>query len=110
MNAGALRALEFDQIVDAVARLAQTPPGVGRLARLQPSHDADEVSAALAHTAETARFLSGSGEIALRAPAELDDILAALTVEGRALESLHLVGLSTFLSSIDSTVSGIRRQ
>jgi len=110
MHAGALKALEFDRIVDAVERLAQTPPGAGRLARLQPSHEAREVSAALAETAETARFLSGSGEIALRAPAELDAILTALAVEGRALEPLGLLGLSTFLGSIDAAVAGIRRQ
>jgi DNA mismatch repair protein MutS2 len=110
MHAGALRALEFDRIVEAVTRLAQTPPGVARLAALQPSHDARDVAAALADTAETARFLSGSGEIALRAPAELDAILTALAVEGRALEPLQLLGLSTFLASIEATVAGIRRQ
>src|SRR5215471_4239097 len=102
MHAGALKALEFDRIVDAVERLAQTPPGAGRLARLQPSHEAREVSAALAETAETARFLSGSGEIALRAPAELDAILTALAVEGRALEPLGLLGLATLLGSVDA--------
>jgi DNA mismatch repair protein MutS2 len=110
MHAGALRALEFDRIVEAVARLAQTPPGGGRLAALLPSHDAREVATALADTAETARFLSGSGEIALRAPAELDDILTALAVEGRPLEPQQLLGLSTLLASIDATVAGIRRQ
>ena len=110
MHAGALRALEFDRIVDAVERLAQTPPGAGRLAELQPSHDAREVAAALAGTAETTRFLSGPGEIALRAPAELDAILTALAVEGRALEPLGLLGLATFLASIDAAVAGIRRQ
>jgi DNA mismatch repair protein MutS2 len=110
MHAGALRALEFDRIVEAVARLAQTPPGVARLAALQPSHDPRDVAAALADTAETCRFLSGSGEIALRAPADLDVILTALAVEGRALEPLQLLGLSTFLASIEATVAGIRRQ
>ena len=110
MHAGALRALEFDRIVASVERLAQTPPGAGRLARLEPSYDAREVAAALADTAETARFLSGSGEIALRAPAEIDAILTALAVEGRALEPLGLLGLATFLGSIDATVAGIRRQ
>jgi DNA mismatch repair protein MutS2 len=110
MTPGALRALEFDRIVEAVGRLAQTPPGGARLAELRPSAEAREVAAALAGTAETARFLSGSGEIALRAPAELDAILAALTVEGRALDPLQLVGLSTFLASIDATAAGIRRQ
>jgi DNA mismatch repair protein MutS2 len=110
MHAGALRALEFDRIVDAVGRLAQTPPGAGRLAELQPSHEAREVAAALADTAETARFLSGSGEIALRAPGDLEAVLAALAAEGRALDPLQLIGLSTFLASIDATAGGIRRQ
>jgi DNA mismatch repair protein MutS2 len=109
MQSGALKALEFDRIVEAVCRLAQTPPGSDYLARLHPLSDAGAVSSALATTGETARFLSGTGEIGLRAPAELDAILAALVVQGRALEPLHLLGLSTFLASVDATVAGIRR-
>jgi DNA mismatch repair protein MutS2 len=109
MQSGVLKALEFDRIVEAVCRLAQTPPGSDHLARLHPLSDASAVSAALATTDETARFLSGTGDIALRAPAELDVILEALSVEGHALEPLHLLGLSTFLASVDATVTGIRR-
>ncbi|HMC78491.1 MAG TPA: endonuclease MutS2 [Vicinamibacterales bacterium] len=109
MQSGALKALEFDRIVDAVCRLAQTPPGSEQLARLHPLTDAGAVAAALATTAEGARFLSGTGEIGLRAPAELDAIVTASAVEGRALEPLHLLGLATFLGSIDGTVVGIRR-
>jgi DNA mismatch repair protein MutS2 len=109
MQSGTLRALEFDRIVAAVARLAQTPPGAERLASLHPADDPDVVSRALALTAEGARFLSGTGEIALRAPVELDAIVEALTVEGRPLEPLHLLGLATYLASIDATVGGIRR-
>jgi DNA mismatch repair protein MutS2 len=109
MQSGTLRALEFDRIVAAVVRLAQTPPGAERLARLHPADDPDVVSRALALTAEGARFLSGTGEIALRAPAELDAIVEALAVEGRPLEPLHLLGLATYLASIDATVGGIRR-
>src|SRR5229473_630408 len=107
MHLGALKALEFDRIVEAVCRLAQTPPGRDQLARLHPLSDAGAVSTALATTAEAARFLSGTGEIALRAPAELEAIRAALSIEGRALEPLHLLGLSTFLASVDATVTGI---
>src|SRR5690349_17867801 len=70
MHPGALKALEFDRIVASVTRLAQTPPGAERLTQLGPAHDPDSVSRALALTSETARFLSGTGEIALRAPAE----------------------------------------
>src|SRR6185437_13851879 len=96
MQPPALRALEFDRIVDAVHRLAQTPPGAARLAQLQPAGDARQVSAALAHTAETVRFLSGTGQISFRAPAELDAILTSLAVEGRALEAQHLLALALF--------------
>jgi DNA mismatch repair protein MutS2 len=109
MQSGALKALEFDRIVEAVCRLAQTPPGSDHLARLLPLSEATAVSSALATTAETARFLTGPGEIVLRAPAELEAIGAALGVEGRALEPLHLLGLSSFLASVDATVTGIRR-
>ena len=110
MHSGALKALEFDRIVDAVGRLAQTPPGAERLTGLTPSSSARDVAGALAATAETSRFLSGSGEVALRAPAELDAILTALAVEGRALEGGHLLALATFLASIEAAASGIRRQ
>jgi DNA mismatch repair protein MutS2 len=109
MHVGTLKALEFDRIVEAVVRLAQTPSGATRLAQLQPADDVREVASALAKTAETVRFLSGTGQIALRAPAELDAILTALAVEGRALEPQALLGLATYLDSVAAAVNGIRR-
>ena len=108
MNPGALRALEFDRIVDAVCGFAQTPAGASRLARLQPSLDARAAAAALDATSETVRFL-GENQIALQAGAELDVAMTALAVEGRALEPLQLTGLATFLSSVDATCGAIRR-
>ena len=108
MNAGALRALEFDRIVEAVARFALTPFGAARLARLQPQTDAAAVAAALAATSETVRFL-GDAQIALQAPADLEATLDALGVEGRALEPLQLVALASFLASVDATAAAIRR-
>jgi DNA mismatch repair protein MutS2 len=108
MHSGALRALEFDRIVEAVRRLALTPPGSARVAKLHPLVDGRAVGAALAATAETARFLA-EGEIALQAPEDLDAILMALAIEGRVLEPQALVGLASFLSSIDATCTTIRR-
>ena len=108
MHAGALRALEFDRIVEAVCRLAQTPPGQARLARLHPQTDVRLVSAALAATSETVRFLQ-DGEIALSAPADLEAILTSLAVEGRALEPPQLLGLAGFLASVEAAAAGIRR-
>jgi DNA mismatch repair protein MutS2 len=108
MQPGALRALEFDRIVQAVSRLAQTPPGAARLAAMRPMTDPRAVSRALAATSETARFLDDN-PISLRAPAELDDLLDALAVEGRALDAAGLVALANFFASVDATCAAVRR-
>ena len=108
MNAGALRALEFDRIVEAVGRLALTPFGAARLARLEPQTDAPAVRGALAATSETVRFL-GEAQIGLQASAGLEAALDALAVEGRPLEPLQLTTLGAFLSSVDATAASIRR-
>src|SRR5438105_15070475 len=109
LHPSALKAVEFDRIVGAVTRIAQTPPGRERLSRLNPAVDAEEVQSGRASTAEAVRFLSGAGEIALRAPAELDAILTGLAVEGRILEPQYLLGFATFLASVDAPVAGVRR-
>ena len=108
MQPGALRALEFDRIVEAVGRFAQTPPGAAKLGRLRPQTEPRAVARLLAATSETVRFLSDN-QIALHAPAELDSTLSALAVEGRPLEPLPLVALATLLASIESTAAAIRR-
>jgi DNA mismatch repair protein MutS2 len=108
MHAGALRALEYDRIVEAVRRFALTPPGAVRLAKLQPLTDARTVAAALAATAETTRFLR-DGEIGLQAPEDLDALLMSLAVEGRVLEPLSLVNLAGFLASVEATCGVVRK-
>jgi DNA mismatch repair protein MutS2 len=108
MQPGALRALEFDRIVQAVSRLAQTPPGAARLAAMRPLTDARAASQALASTAETVRFLDDN-RISLRAPAELDELLESLAVEGRALDAPALVALADFFASVEATCGAIRR-
>jgi DNA mismatch repair protein MutS2 len=108
MHAGAQRALEFDRIVEAVCRYALTPRGLRRLERLAPETDPAVVSDRLAATAETVRFLADN-QISLHSAAELDAILDAIGVEGRALDAGHLLSLGTFLASVDGTCAGIRR-
>jgi DNA mismatch repair protein MutS2 len=108
MHAGALRALEYDRIVEAVRRFALTPPGAARLAKLQPLIDPRAVAAALAATAETERYLR-EAEIALQAPEDLDALLLSLAVEGRVLEPQALVNVATFLASVDTTCTAIRK-
>ena len=85
MQPSALRALEFDRIVDAVVAFALTPMGAERLSRLLPSTDSRAVAQLLAATSETTRYIDAHGVFPLRATAELPQILTALAVEGRAL-------------------------
>ena len=108
MHAGALRALEFDRIVEAVCRYALTPQGLRRLTALVPADDARAVADALSTTAETVRFLADN-QVALQAGSDLETIIDSIGVEGRALEALHLVALSAFLASVDATCASIRR-
>ncbi|PYR19364.1 MAG: hypothetical protein DMF94_16410 [Acidobacteria bacterium] len=109
MQPSALRALEFDRIVDAVKDFGLTPMGAERLGHLRPSTDAHKVAQLQAATSETTRYVVANGAFPLRASADLPQILAALAVEGRALESLRLLALATFLDSIDEARAGIRR-
>jgi DNA mismatch repair protein MutS2 len=109
MLTAALRALEFDRIVEAVRGFALTPMGADRLDGLSPSSDPKLVASLLATTTEATRYIAAHGTFALRAPVELPDILAALAVEGRALEPMRLLGLAGFLDSVDDTRSAIRR-
>jgi DNA mismatch repair protein MutS2 len=108
MHPGALKALEFDRIVEAVRRFAHTPPGAARLAKLQPLTDPRAVAHALSATAETVRFLRDE-QMGLQAPEDLDVVLMALAIEGRVLEPQSLVGLANFLSSVDTVCGSIRR-
>jgi DNA mismatch repair protein MutS2 len=109
MQIAALRALEFDRIVSAVRGQALTPMGEERLARLQPSIEPGKVAQLLAATAETAQFLVKNGTLPLRASSELPSILGSLAIEGRALEALRLLALTTFLESVEETRTAIRR-
>ena len=108
MNASALRALEFDRIVSVVAGLAVTPTGQDRLAELAPLTEAGAVVAAQKATSEGTRFLADHPGFPLRAPSDLESIIDALGVDGRALESLRLLGLADYLESIEHSRAAIR--
>src|SRR5688500_15710436 len=105
MHAGALRALEFDRIVSVVAGLAVTSTGQERLAQLEPMTDASVIARAQRGTTEGVAFLADHPGFPLRAPADLDAIISALAVQGRALEPLRLFSLADYLESIEQTRS-----
>jgi DNA mismatch repair protein MutS2 len=108
MHPGLLRALEFERIVAVVSGFAQTPMARARLELLEPSVDASTVARALASTADTVRFL-GENQIAFQSTAELDLLLEAVDVSGRAVEPQQLLVLASFLASVESTAGAIRR-
>jgi DNA mismatch repair protein MutS2 len=109
MQPGALRALEYDRIVEAVARLALTPLGRRRLSELRPQVDARQVASLLAATTEAVRLLDDAGALPLEAPADLEAILTSLALEGRPLEAVQLLGLARFLQSIEIARGTVRR-
>ena len=109
MHTGALRALEWDQIVDTVRSFALTPPGESRLADLTPQSDPHRAAQLLSATVEGVKYLDANPAFSLNAPADLDAILAALAVEGRALDALRLLAFAEFLDSVALTCAAIRR-
>ena len=109
MNRGTLRALEWDAIVEVVGGFALTPLGAARLADLEPQSDPHRVAQLLGATIEGARYLDANPAFALNAPADLEALLAALAVEGRALEPLRLLAFAEFLDSLALTCATIRR-
>ncbi len=109
MHTAALRALEFDRIVEGVRAFALTPMGDAHLEQLWPSTDSREVAGLLAATTQAALYIARHGVFALRAHADFTTILEALTVQGRALEAQRLLALATFLDSVEDTRSAIRR-
>ena len=109
MHPVTLRALEWDQIVALVRGFAVTPLGAARLAELRPQSDAHHVSQLLAATTEGVKYLDANPPFSLQAPDDLDSIVAALAVEGRALEALRLLAFAEFLDSVALTCANIRR-
>jgi DNA mismatch repair protein MutS2 len=104
----AVRALEFEQIVERVTELALTPLGARAVSHLEPDTDAERVSASLAATAETTAYLEINALFPLRASSDLAEILSALDVQGRPLDPLPLRSLADFVDSVDQARSSIR--
>src|SRR3954471_7499758 len=109
MHAATLRALEFDRIVSVVTGLAVTPSGQNRLGEFQPLTDPAQVTAAQRATTEGTRFLADYPGFPLRAPTDLEQILEALNVDGRALEPQRLLGLSGYLESIEQSRNAVQK-
>ncbi len=107
MHEGSLRSLEFDRIVEVVQSFALTPLGAARLAGLRPCTDIRSAQAALAATTECVRYLESNGAVGLDAPADLEQALTNLAIDGLPLEAGHLRGLAAFLASVDAVCRAV---
>ena len=88
---------------------ALTPLGEARLAELEPQSDPHRAAQLLAATTEGVKYLDANPAFSLNAPADLEAVLSALAVEGRALEPLRLLAFAEFLDSLALTCATIRR-
>ena len=109
MQQSALRALEWDAIVDVVRGYALTPLGAARLAELEPQSDPARAAQLIAATGEGVKYLDANPGFSLNAPADLDSVLSQLAVEGRALDAQRLLAFAEFLDSLALTCATIRR-
>jgi len=109
MNPNALRALEFDHIVSVLSDLGVTPTGRNALEALHPSTNPSDVAAALRTTTEAVRFLGDHPGFPLRPPNDLEELLDALALEGRALEAARLLAFSDYLESIEHSRSAVTK-
>src|SRR5689334_14147144 len=109
MQTGVFRALEFDRVRDALARVTLTPLGHVRALALEPATDADEIRARLSLTAAAASYVKSGGSLALSAPEDLASTLAVLDIQEEPLDPLQLVGLARLLGSVDTVVAALRR-
>ena len=109
MQPAVLRALEFDRIREVLAFQTLTPLGRAAALALEPSPDAVEVGVQLDTTSEAVRLLADGGSLSIQAPEALLDILDALAIAGQPLEPIALVGLATFVDSVDDACQTIRR-
>ena len=109
MNPNALRALEFDHIVSVLSDLAVTPTGRNALEALHPSTETSEAVSTLRTTSEAVRFLGDHPGFPLRPPTDLEELLDALGLEGRALEAPRLLAFADYLESIEHSRNAVTK-
>ena len=110
MQTAALRALEFDRIVEAVRALCADADGRRAPRRAGAVRPIRTASRSCSRRRPRPRSTSRStARFALRATDDLPPILGALAVEGRALEAPRLLALADFLDSVEDTRAAIRR-
>lgn len=105
----AVRPLEFDRIVAAVADLSATPLGRDMLLAVEPKGEPKAVALLQQGTTEAVRFSEQHGGFPLRAGQGLPEALEALQVDGQPLEPLALRTLADFVDSVEQSRAAIQK-
>jgi DNA mismatch repair protein MutS2 len=97
MSAHALEVLEFERVLERVARRASSEPGRRRVLDLRPRKSPDDIARELARVAAVMRFLEVRPRWALGPVPDARGDLAQLAVEGSVLEAHQIARLGVLL-------------
>ena len=109
MHPGALQALEFDQIVEAVRSLALTPLGAARLSGLGRTPTPGEWRRCSRPRPRGCATSLTTGRFRCRRPPISKPSCRRWPSRGAPLEPLRLLGLADFLESVEQTRAAVRR-
>jgi DNA mismatch repair protein MutS2 len=97
VDAETRRALEFDELLEQVARFACTRAGAAGVGALAPRIDVDEISAELQAVAEAREHLTAHGRLVPTGLPDPEPAFRRLTLAGAALDAKPLRDLATTL-------------
>jgi DNA mismatch repair protein MutS2 len=99
MSRHALEVLEFERVLERVARRASSELGRERVRSLRPRRERDDVERELARVSATMRFEEERPEWALGAIPDVRDTLERLAAEGALLEPMDLFRIGELLGT-----------
>ena len=99
MSGHALEVLEFERVLDRVARRASSELGRERIRSLQPSSDREQIVRELGRVAAAMRFRAACPDFALGPVPDVGPYLGQLATEGSMLEAADLHALGVLLTT-----------
>jgi DNA mismatch repair protein MutS2 len=95
----ALEVLEFERVLERVARRASSDAGKARILALRPMDDTESVSRELARVSATMRFVDAAPSWGLASIADVGPELAQLAAEGAVLDPMGIHRFGSLLRS-----------
>jgi len=99
MTNHALEVLEFERVLERVARRASSDAGRARIRSLRPGHDPEKIARELERVAAGVRFLDESSNASPGPIPDVRDQLSQLGVEGALLDPVGLHRIGVLLTS-----------